>query len=54
MRKKHLEDEDEDEDEGGATYRTVTCAGARAEKAPPAWWAAAVTLGHLESKLFAA
>ena len=35
MRKKHLEDEDEDEDEGGATYRTVTCAGARAEKRDP-------------------
>ena len=41
--------------EGAIAERTnLTPAGARAEKAPPAWWAAAVTLGHLESKLFAA
>ena len=41
--------------EGAIAERTnLTPAGAHAEKAPPAWWAAAVTLGHLESKLFAA
>ena len=41
--------------EGAIAERTnLTLADGRAEKVRPAWWGAAMTLGHLESKLHAA